>query len=203
LVKPALLVIDMQHDFVDRTGSVPCHGASSVVPKIKRLVEKAHETGIPVIYTRELHRANKVDLGRELDGDCPLHCVQGTRGAEIVEDLNPGEKDYVIDKRRYSCFLGTDLLILLKGLDVDILYLTGVATDVCVYLTAMDAHQLDYKVKIVEDCVAGTSKAAHKAALAAVERLQKGSVIRSPNALQDLEESSIRRRGREVADQEA
>ena len=195
MVKPALLVIDMQHDFVDRTAPVPCHGASSVVPKIKRLVEKAHATGIPVIYTKELHRANKVDLGRELDGDCPLHCIEGTRGAEIVEDLNPREKDYVIGKRRYSCFLGTDLLILLKGLDVDILYLTGVATDVCVYLTAMDAHQLDYKVKIVEDCAAGTSKAAHKAALAAVERLQKGSVIRSSTALQNLEESSIRSKG--------
>lgn len=191
MTKPALLVIDMQHDFVDRAGPIPCRGASSVVPKIKRLVEKAHETGIPVIYTKELHRGNKVDLGRELDGDCPLHCVEGTRGAEIVEDLNPGERDYVIGKRRYSCFLGTDLLILLKGLGVDILYLTGVATDVCVHLTATDAHQLDYKVKIVEDCVAGTSKAAHKAALAAVERLQKGSVIRSSNALRDLEESSI------------
>jgi len=191
LVKPALLVIDMQHDFVDRAGPIPCHGASSVVRKIKRLVDKAHETGIPVIYTKELHRTNKVDLGRELDGDCPLHCVEGTRGAEIVEDLNPGEKDYVIGKRRYSCFLGTDLLILLKGLGIDILYLTGVATDVCVYLTAMDAHQLDYKVKIVEDCVAGTSKAAHKAALAAVERLQKGSVIRSSTALRDLEKRPI------------
>lgn len=196
MAKPALLVIDMQHDFVDRTGPVPCRGASSVVPKIMRLVEKSHETGIPVIYTKELHRANKVDLGRELDGDCPLHCVEGTRGAEIVEDLKPREKDYVLGKRRYSCFLGTDLLILLKGLDVDALYLTGVATDVCVYLTAMDAHQLDYKVRIVEDCVAGTSKAAHKAALAAVERLQKGSVIRSSTALQNLEESSIRSKPR-------
>ena len=69
MAKPALLVIDMQNDFVDHTGPVPCQGASATVPKIKRLVEKAHTTGIPVIYTKELHRANKVDLGRELDGD--------------------------------------------------------------------------------------------------------------------------------------
>lgn len=191
LSKPVLLVIDMQHDFVDRAGAVPCHGASSAVPKIRTLVERAHETSIPVIYTKELHRSNKVDFGRELDGDSPLHCVEGTRGAEIVEDLSPEEKDYVIGKRRYSCFIGTDLLILLKGLGVDVLYLTGAATDVCVHLTAMDAHQLDYKVKIVEDCVAGTSKAAHKAALAAVERLQTGSVIRSSVALKDFEENSI------------
>lgn len=191
MVKRALLVIDMQYDFVDRAGAIPCHGASSLVPKICRLVERAHETGIPVIYTKELHRSNKVDLGRELDGDCPLHCVEGTLGAEIVKDLSLWEIDYVISKRRYSCFLGTDLMILLKGLGTDVLYLTGVATDVCVYLTAMDAHQLDYKVKIVEDCVAGTSKAAHEAALAAVERLQKGSVIRSSDTLKDFEDSSI------------
>jgi len=191
LVRPAMLVIDMQHDFVDREAPIPCYGALLVVPKIKKLVEEAHEKNVPVIYTRELHRADKVDLGRELDGDCPLHCVEGTRGAEIVSELSPSEGGYVIGKRRYSCFFGTDLQTLLKGLGTDVLYLTGVATDVCVYLTAMDAHQLDYRVKIVEDCVAGTSQAAHNAALAAVQRLQEGAIIQSSTAMRDFQENSV------------
>jgi nicotinamidase-related amidase len=191
LVGFAMLVIDMQHDFVDREAPIPCYGALLVVPKIKKLVEEAHERKIPVIYTRELHRPDKIDLGRELDGDCPLHCIEGTRGAEIVSELSPSGRDYVISKRRYSCFFGTDLQILLKGLGTDMLYLTGVATDVCVYLTAMDAHQLDYRVKIVEDCVVGTSQAAHKAALAAVQRLQRRAIIHSSIALRDFQEDSV------------
>jgi len=191
LVEFAMLVIDMQHDFVDREAPIPCRGALLVVPKIKKLVEEAHQKKIPVIYTRELHRPDKVDLGRELDGDCPIHCVEGARGAEIVSELSPSEGDYVIGKRRYSCFFGTDLQVLLKGLGTDVLYLTGVATDVCVYLTAMDAHQLDYRIKIVKDCVAGTSQAAHNAALAAVQRLQKRAIIQSSTALMDFQEHSV------------
>jgi len=184
LTRPALLVIDMQHDFVDEKGAIPCEGASLVVPKIKELIEEARRSRIPVIFTQEVHRPQRVDFGRELDGDEPLHCVEGSRGAEIVEELAPEKSDYVVPKRRYSGFFGTDLSILLRGLGVDTLYITGAATDVCVYLTAMDAHQFDFKVKIPRDCVTGTSQAAHEAALAAVERLQKGAVTVSTKVIE-------------------
>ena len=184
----ALLIVDMQHDFVDEDGAVPCQDALKVVSKIKNLSLEARRAGIPIIYTREVHRPQKVDFGRELDGDEALHCVEGTKGAEIVEELEPEESDYVINKRRYSAFFGTDLAILLKGLAVDTLCITGVATDVCVYLTAMDAHQFDFKVRIPKDCVAGTNRDAHDAALAAVERLQKGSVIESTKIIQTFHE---------------
>ena len=190
LSKPVLLVIDMQHDFVDETGAVPCEGASAAVPKIKELVVEAHRARIPVIFTREVHRAQKVDFGRELDGNELLHCVEGSRGVEIVGELAPAESDYVIDKRRYSAFFGTDLHILLRGLSVDTLFITGAATDVCVYLTAMDAHQYDFWVRIPRDCVAGTSRAAHEAALSAVERLQTGSVILSHQAIEKFRENA-------------
>jgi len=191
LAKPALLVIDMQHDFVDETGAVPCDGASAMVPRIRALIVEARRAQIPVIFTREVHRAQKVDFGRELDGNEPLHCVEGSKGVEIVEELAPGESDFVIDKRRYSAFFGTDLNILLRGLGVDTLFITGAATDVCVYLTAMDAHQYDFWVRIPSDCVAGTSKVAHEAALSAVERLQSGSVIVSTRAIEKFRDRTI------------
>ncbi len=178
----------MQHDFVDEDGAVPCQDAPGIVSKIKELSHEARRAGIPIIYTREVHRPQKVDFGRELDGDETLHCVEGTKGAEIVEELTPKESDYVINKRRYSAFFGTDLAILLKGLAVDTLYITGAATDVCVYLTAMDAHQFDFKVRIPKDCVSGTSQAAHEAALAAVERLQEGALTDSTTTIRIFHE---------------
>ena len=184
--KRTLLIIDMQHDFVDPDGPVPCKGAPQIVPKVRQLVTEAHSVGIPCIFTQEVHRVQKVDFGRELDGDERLHCVEGSRGAEIVEELTPSKLDYVITKRRYSAFFGTDLQILLNGLKADTLYITGAATDVCVYLTAMDAHQFDFKVKVPADCVAGTSEEAHKSALAAIERLQKGAVVTLNRALEDF-----------------
>ena len=188
LAVPALLVIDMQHDFVDENGAIPCEGAALVVPKIKQLIEEARRSSIPVIFTQELHRPQRVDFGRELDGNEPLHCIEGSKGAEIVEELAPEKSDYVVPKRRYSGFFGTDLNILLRGLGVDTLYITGAATDVCVYLTAMDAHQFDFKVRIPSDCVSGTSGAAHEAALAAVERLQKGAVTSSNKVIENFRE---------------
>lgn len=177
MVDLALLIVDMQHDFVDSDGAIPCDDAPQLVPRIKELIRQAHEARIPIIYTKEIHRPQRVDFGRELDGDEPIHCIEGTLGAEIVADLAPSKEDYVIEKRRYSGFFGTDLHILLQGLGVDTLYITGAATDICVYLTAMDGHQFDFKVKIIRECVAGTSENAHRAALSAIERLQRGSVV--------------------------
>ena len=65
--------------------------------------------------------------------------------------------DYFIRKRRYSCFFGTDLEILLKGLKAQTLFLIGGMTDVCVHYTFVDGHQHDYYCRVVEDCVGGTS----------------------------------------------
>jgi len=188
LERPALLIIDMQHDFVDQSGPIPCQGAPEVVPEIRKLIDAAHNMGVPCIYTKELHRPQRVDFGRELDGDEPLHCLEGTHGAEIVEELTPEQEDYVVPKRRYSAFFGTDLQILLKGIGANTLYLTGAATDICVYLTAMDAHQYDFKVRIPRDCVAGSSQTAHEAALAGVERQQKGAVINSSKTVEAFRE---------------
>ncbi|MHA1643422.1 MAG: cysteine hydrolase family protein, partial [Candidatus Freyarchaeota archaeon] len=77
------------------------------------------------------------------------HCIEGTPGAEIITELAPLEKDYIVtNKRRYSALMGTDLEILLRGLRIENLILTGAFTDVCVLATALDARALDYRVII-------------------------------------------------------
>src|SRR5262245_38684266 len=176
----ALLIIDMQHDFLDADGAVPCVGGWQIVPGIQQLATAARHAGVPVIYTQEMHRPTRIDFGRELDGTEGLHCVEGTHGVQIVPDLMPQDGDTLVRKRRYSAFLGTDLPYILNGFGVhpgDTLIITGVATDVCVHYTAADAHQYDYRVRVVTECVAGTSLEAHTAALAAINYLQADSLL--------------------------
>ena len=130
-----------------------------------------------MIFVQEAHRPDLVDFGRELDGAEDIHCVEGQPGTPLaVEELGILPDDYTIKKRRYSVFFGTDLEILLKGLKADTLILCGGLTDVCVHYTFVDAHQHDYFVRVVEDCVAGSSQAAHEAALRAMEYLQTDAV---------------------------
>lgn len=176
--RPALLVIDMQHDFVDPGAGCYASGAERIVARLAALARACRAAGIPVIHTKEMHRPGGVDAGRELDSGpgmrtaapgepaVPWHTVRGTRGAEIVPELSPEPSDYVVEKPRFSCFLGTELEFLLHGLDVSTLLLTGVCTDVCVLWTAGDAFQRDYYVRVVEDCTAGSASERHDAALA-------------------------------------
>jgi len=164
--KTAVIVIDMQYDFVGEEAVIPCRAADpDLIPNIKKLLAYARSKGIPVIYTQEIHRKNHVDFGRELDRSEPVHCVEGTRGVEILDELAPEPTDYVIQKRRYSAFFQTDLEVLLKGLGVNTVILTGAATDVCVRATATDAQQHDLYVIVPRECVAGTTPKQHEAAL--------------------------------------
>jgi nicotinamidase-related amidase len=176
--RAALLVIDMQYDFVDPDAGTYAVGAERLVQPIAELVVQARDAGMPVIFTQELHRPDHLDAGRERDPGAglpypgsspddplPVHCVEGTRGAAIVDELAPLPTDIVIGKRRYSCFLGTDLQLILNGLGVQTLFVTGVCSNICVLWTVGDAYQLDYHARVLEDCVAGTSAEEHEAAL--------------------------------------
>jgi biuret amidohydrolase len=194
----ALLVIDVQHDFIDEGAPVHCVGGREMLPKVRRLVDACRDAGIPVIYTQEVHRPTRIDMGRELDGDEPDHCLLGSPGVEIVEEVAPEPGDIVVTKARYNAFMGTDLEFVLNGLGVrphDTLILCGDATNVCVHYTAAEAHQRDYRLKVVEDCCAGSSPEAHEAALAQIEYLQHGARV----TLDEIEPELRRLAGRQPA----
>jgi len=185
----ALLVIDMQYDFLAEGAPVFCVGGMEMVPKVKQLVNACKGAGIPVIFTQEVHRSTRIDMGRELDGNEPDHCLLGTRGVEVYDELKPGEDDYHVRKARYDAFLGTDLPFLLNGLGVlphDTLIVCGVATNVCVHYTSAAAHQRDYRLKVVEDCCAGSSIEEHEAALTQINYLQNGSRVNLEEILKDV-----------------
>ena len=161
----AIVIIDMQYDFIAKGAPIECPGGREIIPNIQRLVKWGKDNGLPIIYTQEMHRPEKIDFGLELERNEPEHCVEGTKGVEIIEELQPEKGDFVIPKRRYSGFYQTDLEVLLKGLKKDVIILTGAATNVCVYATCLDAQQRDYRSIVVEDGVAGTEQGLHKAFL--------------------------------------
>lgn len=165
----ALIVIDMQNDFLLDDAPICCDGGINIVKNIKILAEYFRKNNRPVIFTQEEHRKQKVDFGLELEYEEPEHCIEGTYGVDFYRYLKPLENDYLIKKRRYSAFFATDLDLLLRGLNVNTLILTGVATDVCVRATAQDAQQLGYYVIVPPECVAGTSLTAHEAALSNIK----------------------------------
>lgn len=174
----ALLIIDFQADFLNGS-SIQIVGTDEVLPKAKKVLATAREIGLPIIHTQEVHRQEMVDFGRELDGAEPVHCLETWAGTDFYSDLYPRDGEFAIAKRRYSCFFGTDLEILLRGLKIDTLVIMGTLTNVCVHYTVAEAHQRDYYFYVIEDCCAGSDWDAHGAALKAMRYLQKDSLISS------------------------
>lgn len=176
---PVLVVVDIQEGggmSAEQAGIPVMPGHAERVKVAERLVGAAREAGVPVVFFQEVHRASGVDFGRELDGTEGVHCVEGQPGTDLEPTLRPLPHEFHIVKRRYSGFIGTDFEIVLRGLKASTLILIGGLTDVCVHYTFADAHQRDYYVRVVTDCVGGSSQYRHDAALDAMEYLQTGAL---------------------------
>ncbi|WP_299209819.1 cysteine hydrolase [uncultured Tateyamaria sp.] len=178
--RAALIVIDIQAStFIDDSevrsiDNMP--GYKDRMLAARTAIDAARAADVPVIFIQEVHHPSMVDFGRELDGDEDVHCLENNPATALaVKEMDVRPDDYVIRKRRYSAFFGTDFEILLKGLKVDTLLLVGGLTDVCVHYTFVDGHQHDYFCRVIEDCVAGSSLEAHEASLRAMEYLQTGA----------------------------
>lgn len=181
----ALIIIDMQNDFIAKGAPIECPGGREIVSNIKKVKQWAKDNGIPVFYTKESHRSQKIDFGLEIERNEPEHCLEGTPGIEIVEELTPEDGDLVIVKRRYSGFYLTDLEILMRGLKKNVLIIAGAATNVCVYATTLDAQQRDINAIVLSDCVAGTSIELHEAFLKNIDYVL-GDVVDSTSLMEQL-----------------
>ena len=143
--KSAILVVDMLNDFV--TGALKCDRGLAIVPKTAELLRAARAKNVPVIFCNDAHLKD-IDHELKLWGD---HAIAGTKGAEVIPELELCATDYVVPKRRYSGFFHTDLDLLLKELGVDTVILTGLHAHMCVRHTAADAYQLGYDVVVAKD----------------------------------------------------
>lgn len=184
--KTAVVVIDMQTDFLEPGGILAAEGSEAIIPGISRLLDLAREKGFPILYTKEMHRSCGSDFGIE-DAFEPFHCVEGTGGLEIVDALKPKDGDFIIaNKRRYDAFMGTDMDLLLRDLKVKNLIFTGVCTDICVISTIHHARNLDYKVAVLTDCTAGSNRERHEMAFKLMEHCF-AKVMNLEEAIQEFE----------------
>ncbi len=184
----ALVVIDVQRGELPETpmAGIPIMpGGRERHERIRAIVSAARATSVPVIFIQEVHKPSGVDFGRELDGAEGPHCIEGDVATELAIEPRAGE--YHIRKRRYSAFFATELDLVLRSLRAETLILVGALTDVCVHYTAVDAHQHDYRFRVVSDCVGGSSVEAHDAALRAMAYLQSQAVVTSAEVLAALQ----------------
>lgn len=181
----ALLIIDFQEDIFNG-GALQTVGSAEVLPKAKKVLAATRTAGLPIIHTKEVHRKEMVDFGRELDGSEPIHCLETWSSTNFHPDLYPQDGEFTIAKRRYSAFFATDLDLLLRGLKVDTIVIMGTLTNVCVHYTSVDAHQHDYFFHVIEDCCMGSDWDAHWAALNAMKYLQRQSRITHLEFLQAI-----------------
>lgn len=158
--RTALVVVDMQHDFVDEDGALPVPGAPDTVPRIGRLLDWAHGRDVPVFYTQDTHRQG--DPEWEIWG---RHVERGTRGWEIVEELAPRDGDVVFEKVRYDGFYDTGLDHALRLAGVDTLVVCGTVANICVHYTAASAGLRWYRVIHPVDALSALTPFDMKAAL--------------------------------------
>lgn len=156
----ALLVIDMQNDFADPGGGLYVPGGEQIVDVVNAEVAAAQQTGAKVFYTQDWHPASTPHFERD-GGTWPVHCVQGTWGAELHPELRvdgPVVRKGTGGEDGYSGFSvrdpvsgaesATQLGTLLDGAGVGQVVVTGLAGDVCVKETALDAVRLGYGVTV-------------------------------------------------------
>jgi biuret amidohydrolase len=187
---PVFVVVDMQESGdmpVEEVGISHMAGYAERIDRTQALLAAARTAAIPVVFFQEVHRPSGIDFGRELDGTEGVHCVEGRPGTglhpALLPELGGSHPEFHIVKRRYSGFIGTDFEIVLSGLRASTLILVGGLTDVCVHYTFADAHQRDFYVRVVTDCVGGSSQYRHDAALDAMEYLQTGALRTSDEIL--------------------
>jgi ureidoacrylate peracid hydrolase len=189
LGRSALIIVDMQNDFLHpdgsfarRTRSAPEAGIDmsflmGTVPHVKRLAETFRDFGRPVVYLAHVLKADYSDaqfpywrLGLPA-ADSSTHCVEGTWGARIIDDLKPLEGEHLVVKKGFGGFSNTSLDTILRTMDVTTCVVTGVTTCVCVSTTVRGGVEHNYRMIVVRDAVAEASRDIHDAELRTMDRV--------------------------------
>ncbi len=200
-IRAAVVAIDCHRGHLDpevATMPAPPETARRIIEANRRFFERCRERGVPIIHLVTSYRdaaeirANpfwrtRADDPNATRKNVERHNLQGSVGCEIIASLYDEERDWVIDtKKRYDCFVGTDLDFLLRSHGINTLLITGVNTNSCVLCTVAAANVRDYAAVVVEDCVDTMDGAElHQAALLCI-RTALGWVMDSERVVQSL-----------------
>jgi len=175
-VETAVLVVDMQKDFCYEDGALFVGDAvRRIIPNIRALLEDAQRKGLQLIFTQDWHSPEDDEFavwGR--------HCVEYTRGAELIDELaEVEERAFVVRKQKYTAFFETELEAHLVEKGIKKLIIVGVATNICVLHTAIDASLRGFEIIVPEDCVAALSDYEQEYSLYHIKNVLKGIVTSS------------------------
>jgi nicotinamidase/pyrazinamidase len=160
----ALIVVDVQRDFCEG-GALAASDTKSLLGPLQSFIAEARAAGVKIVFTQDWHPANHSSFARN-GGPWPVHCVAGTRGAELMPPIEASAEDLAIrkgqevDGQGYSGFEGTGLREKLHELKVESVAVCGVATEYCVRATAIDAKQAGLQVAVLLDLIRPVSAAA-------------------------------------------
>jgi nicotinamidase-related amidase len=156
--RTAMIVVDMQNDFVAAGAPIETPAARAIVPRLAETLRFCRDAAIRVIYTAHVHRRDGCDMGLFDDLHPPIAnrdaLVDGTPGVDIYPELSPLPGEHVIKKHRYSGFFGTDLDIILREWGIDTVIISGTTTENCCHATARDAMFRNYRVVFLADATA-------------------------------------------------
>lgn len=151
----ALLVVDMQEDFLP-AGRLPVTEGDAIIPTINRWIESAVEKGVPLYFSRDWHPPDHCSF-KEQGGPWPVHCVRDEPGSDFAPELNVHERGVILEKGTtasrdaYSAFDETGLADELRRQGVNRVWICGLAQDVCVRATAIDARREGWDVHVLMD----------------------------------------------------
>jgi ureidoacrylate peracid hydrolase len=187
--KSALIIVDMQNDFLHPEGSfgTRARGAPEAgidmsflvgtIPQVRRLVDAFRKAGRPVVYIAHVLKPDYSDaqfpywrLGLTPGGNRP-HCVEGTWGAQIIGELQPQEGEHLVVKKGFGGFSNTLLDTILRNLGVTTCVVSGVTTCVCVSNTLRGGVEHNYRMILVGDAVAEVTRDTHDAELKTMARV--------------------------------
>ncbi|HET9107952.1 MAG TPA: isochorismatase family protein [Steroidobacteraceae bacterium] len=158
----ALLIVDVQNDFCPG-GALPIEQGDAVVPVLNTWIAAAVSAGIPVYASRDWHPRGHVSF-RESGGPWPVHCLQDSPGAQFRADLRLPQDTIIItkgvrfDHDQNSAFDQTGLADRLRALQIRRLWIGGLAQDVCVLATVLDARAAGFAVTVIRDATRGVTR---------------------------------------------
>jgi nicotinamidase/pyrazinamidase len=180
----ALLIVDVQNDFCPG-GALAVPGGDEVVSVTNRWIECAREAGAIIVVSRDWHPPKHVSF-RERGGRWPPHCVQNTAGAEFHPNLELPDAAVIVskgqdpDKDSYSAFDGTGLADDLRSKGVQRLWVTGLAQDVCVRASVLDACRAGFEVHVIRGGTRPVEQQPGDGQKALEEMRQAGAIIEGP-----------------------
>jgi ureidoacrylate peracid hydrolase len=205
LKRAAIVVVDMQNAFASKGGMIDLWGfdissISEVVKVIKKILSTARKKNIKIIYIAHRISPDLREVGLlspffshdkaieayyKKPGMRDTMILRGSWGAEIIDELKPQDTEILIEKRRFSAFIGTDLDMILRTFDIRHLIFVGVATNICVESTLRDAFHKEYFPILVSDATAAFPASRHQATIDNVKQVF-GWVTTSQNIIKAM-----------------